>query len=173
MCACITASNSCTRCEVNCNGDCNDLTTDGTKCFSELACNTNLLFEVDYDECRDKRRPCVCNGQQDFHGNGGSCQAGAIGDWCYVDGEADCENKDSYDGKSISVSPCNGRATTHCTWSTWSSWSRCSATCGGGSQYATRQMAIQATGGGELCQGEPVKSQQCGLTQCDSGEYII
>ena len=26
---------------------------------------------------------------------------------------------------------------------------------------------------GELCKGVPVKSQQCGMIECDSGEYII
>ena len=32
---------------MECQADCNDLTTDGTKCFSELACNPNLLFEIE------------------------------------------------------------------------------------------------------------------------------
>ena len=175
MCACITERNSCTRCEVNCNADCNDLTTDGAKCFSELACYPDLLFELDHEfngeQCRDgeetttpiARLSCVCNGQHDFIGLGGSCQAGLNGHWCYVDEEADCDNKDPYNGNFISVSPCIGRATTtHCSWGEWSSWSSCSATCGGGSQYATRNMANQATGGGELCKGSAVKIQQFG-----------
>jgi hypothetical protein len=49
ICKCITESDLCTTCEVECNADCNDLTTDGAKCFSELACEPTLLFEVDYD----------------------------------------------------------------------------------------------------------------------------
>ena len=49
ICKCITESDSCTNCEVDCNADCNDLTTDGAKCFSEFACEPSLLFEVDAD----------------------------------------------------------------------------------------------------------------------------
>ena len=49
MCKCIAESDSCTICEVECNADCNDLTTDVAKCFSELACVPSLLFEADYD----------------------------------------------------------------------------------------------------------------------------
>merc|ERR1719318_1439795 len=47
ICSCISPSEECERCEVECQADCNDLKTDGTKCFSESACNPNLLFEID------------------------------------------------------------------------------------------------------------------------------
>ena len=46
-CICITASEDCEICDVECQADCNDLTTDGINCFSELACNPNLLFEIE------------------------------------------------------------------------------------------------------------------------------
>jgi len=47
ICECISASEGCTMCEVGCTVDCHDLSTDGTKCFSGLACKPDLLFEID------------------------------------------------------------------------------------------------------------------------------
>jgi len=62
---------------------------------------------------------------------------------------------------------------TDCAWGEWSEWSSCSATCGGGTQYATRNMARHVTGGGEQCEGEPLRSQQCGITKCVSGHNYV
>ena len=47
ICLCVNSSisNSCTKCEVDCMSDCNDLTKEGEKCFSELACQPALLFD--------------------------------------------------------------------------------------------------------------------------------
>merc|ERR1719186_2571218 len=47
ICLCVNSSisNSCTKCEVDCMSDCNDLTKEGEKCFSELACQVALLFD--------------------------------------------------------------------------------------------------------------------------------
>ena len=91
---------------------------------------------------------------------------GPNGAWCYVDEDSSCENKDTFNGKVASTAACRGRATTHCSWSAWSSWSSCSATCGGGSQSATRNVDQQATGGGEQCKGSKKKSQECGMAEC-------
>ena len=46
ICECLTKSNDCNRCEVDCMADCTDLTRDGSKCFSEYACIPELLFDV-------------------------------------------------------------------------------------------------------------------------------
>merc|ERR1711903_296812 len=35
------------KCEVDCQSDCNDLSSEGGKCFSEFACQKDLLFEID------------------------------------------------------------------------------------------------------------------------------
>jgi len=48
LCECLTSSNSCSMCEVDCGSECRDLTGDGQKCFSKLACQSDLLFEVNY-----------------------------------------------------------------------------------------------------------------------------
>ena len=45
ICNCLNNSDSCSKCEVSCMADCNDLTSDGSKCYSELACKPSLLFE--------------------------------------------------------------------------------------------------------------------------------
>jgi hemicentin len=83
-----------------------------------------------------------------------------------VDGEADCDNKNPYNGNFISMTPCTGRATTSCAWGAWSSWGSCSATCGGGSQGATRNVDQQATNGGQECKGSKKRSQECGMKEC-------
>ena len=54
ICNCITESDSCTICEVDCTDDCNDLTTDGAKCFSELACEPSFLFRADCDTIQEE-----------------------------------------------------------------------------------------------------------------------
>ena len=60
-----------------------------------------------------------------------------------------------------------------CIWSEWGTWTSCSASCGGGSQFATRTVDQQATNGGEECSGQPIKSQSCGNSKCPAGKFII
>merc|ERR1712153_214208 len=49
QCECVTPTESCDKCEVDCGSDCNDLTREGGRCFSVFACDRDLLlFDVDY-----------------------------------------------------------------------------------------------------------------------------
>merc|ERR1712129_519469 len=54
QCECVTPTESCDKCEVDCGSDCNDLTKEGGsfwagRCFSVFACDRDLLlFDVDY-----------------------------------------------------------------------------------------------------------------------------
>merc|ERR1712204_42650 len=54
QCECVTPTESCDKCEVDCGSDCNDLTKEGgsfwgARCFSVFACDRDLLlFDVDY-----------------------------------------------------------------------------------------------------------------------------
>merc|ERR1712086_1091492 len=54
QCECVTPTESCDKCEVDCGSDCNDLTKEGgsfwgKRCFSVFACDRDLLlFDVDY-----------------------------------------------------------------------------------------------------------------------------
>ena len=83
---------------------------------------------------------------------------------------SDCTNEDFehyYKRVEVNSGFCleeepNTRA--NCVWTEWTRWSSCSATCGGGSQSATR--TVQATGGGMECSGQPMKSQRCGNSKC-------
>jgi len=53
----------------------------------------------------------------------------------------------------------------HCAVSAWSSWSKCSKTCGGGIQTATRTVVVEAAHGGRAC---PVLTSQqaCNTKVC-------
>merc|ERR1712086_491235 len=49
QCECVTPTEFCEKCEVDCGSDCNDLTKEGGRCFSVFACDRDLLlFDVDY-----------------------------------------------------------------------------------------------------------------------------
>ena len=49
QCECVTPTEFCDKCEVDCGSDCNDLTKEGGRCFSVFACDRDLLlFDVDY-----------------------------------------------------------------------------------------------------------------------------
>ena len=85
-----------------------------------------------------------------------ACPQGHGSGWC----NGDCE----WNTRSSSCQEKSNRAT--CVWGAWSSWSTCSASCGGGSQSATRRVIQQATGGEEECRGEPEKIQKCWMTDC-------
>ena len=45
ICQCLNKSDSCSKCEVDCMADCNDITKEASKCFSKLACEQFLLFD--------------------------------------------------------------------------------------------------------------------------------
>lgn len=57
------------------------------------------------------------------------------------------------------VEPCNVAACeteekVDCEFSEWGYWSECSKSCGGGSQYRERSVAVPPTKGGKPCKGE-------------------
>merc|ERR1719470_61727 len=113
---------------------------------------------------------CACNGKKDVLDLGGKCTAGPEGVWCYVHPDSGCADLSKFKGRSVSKLACAGNnphtATTNCGWGEWSSWGSCSATCGGGTQIATRIIEQEATGGGEQCKGSETRSQDCGMENC-------
>ena len=50
-----------------------------------------------------RKKPCTCNGETDVLGLGASC-----GKFCYVDEDADCDDRSSHHGKQISRALCQG-----------------------------------------------------------------
>merc|ERR1719341_32455 len=56
---------------------------------------------------------------------------------------------------------------TDCVWGEWGSWSTCTAPCGGGFRFSTRHVAQQATGGGQLCNGEDSFTEICNTHSCN------
>ena len=64
-------------------------------------------------------------------------------------------------------SPGGGPSVVHGNWGSWQSWSRCSRTCGGGSQKATRKCNNPApSGGGSGCSGRDTMTQRCNTQAC-------
>lgn len=58
-------------------------------------------------------------------------------------------------------------------WSAWSNWSECSATCGGGTQVATRTCDNpKPECSGKQCVGSNTKTQTCNIQPCETCEYI-
>ena len=48
LCLCKTPPTTCSKCEVDCLADCNDIAREGEgKCFSKAACSEDLLFEFE------------------------------------------------------------------------------------------------------------------------------
>ena len=47
ICECRVWSNDCSICEVDCKSDCNYLSSHRGRCFSELACQHDILLELD------------------------------------------------------------------------------------------------------------------------------
>eukprot|EP00411_Alexandrium_monilatum_P006879 CAMPEP_0175293684 /NCGR_PEP_ID=MMETSP0093-20121207/57598_1 /TAXON_ID=311494 /ORGANISM="Alexandrium monilatum, Strain CCMP3105" /LENGTH=275 /DNA_ID=CAMNT_0016589573 /DNA_START=23 /DNA_END=845 /DNA_ORIENTATION=+ len=62
-----------------------------------------------------------------------------------------------------------------CIWDLWSDWSGCSASCGGGQQDRSRNIALSPSRGGRLCQAydkeevRPCATQACSLPPCRDG----
>ena len=53
-----------------------------------------------------------------------------------------------------------------CVWGEWEEWGECSVSCGGGSKSRQRQVAKNATNGGDECEGSFSSSTTCGTNPC-------
>ena len=53
-----------------------------------------------------------------------------------------------------------------CIWAVWNEWTPCSVTCGKGTQSQKRSQEQQSAHGGLLCEGQPIKTKNCGKIQC-------
>ena len=58
-----------------------------------------------------------------------------------------------------------------CVWGPWGSWGACTVSCGGGSKTRTKQVAKNATNGGDECQGSNTSSTTCGTDPCRKYAY--
>jgi len=107
FCECVVASaerDPClSKCEVNCNADCNDLAEEDGKCYSELATKEELLLE-----CVDVKPTCP-----PAEAPGGDkiclCASDCVGDKtgeCEVNCEADCNDIAKKEGKCYSNFAC-------------------------------------------------------------------
>ena len=67
-------------------GTCTDQAPHNNRFYSTLPCKT---------------KPCVCNGETDVHGHGGSC-----GEWCFVDKDSSCSDRLPLGNKTISKAVC-------------------------------------------------------------------
>merc|ERR1719495_1833813 len=53
-----------------------------------------------------------------------------------------------------------------CVWGEWGDWGECTVTCGGGSKTRLRQVAKEATDGGDECDGSTSHTTSCGSDPC-------
>ena len=53
-----------------------------------------------------------------------------------------------------------------CEWDAFGSWSQCSASCGGGRQSRSRVIKVNATVGGQPCEGPKTQSRSCSSIPC-------
>jgi len=72
-------------------------------------CQDQEKYKGKYYSVKACSKPCVCNGETDEIGLGGSC-----GDYCYVDHDSGCTDRilSPYNGKRISKEVCKGKAPT-------------------------------------------------------------
>jgi len=77
-------------CYVNEN-DCDNTKKYNGKFFSTTPCKS------------EHKKPCVCNGEEDLLGLGGSCKDS---DYCYVDKDANCADSSTHNGKTVSKDAC-------------------------------------------------------------------
>lgn len=72
-------------------------------------------------------------------------------------------------GNSTEVRPCaedDCPVPIDCEWGAYGNWTQCSKSCGGGTQIATREIAIQALNGGQQCDGTNTNLQLCNEFPC-------
>ena len=53
-----------------------------------------------------------------------------------------------------------------CVWGEWSEWGECSVSCGGGVKYRQRDVATEATNGGDECDGMASETASCRMNPC-------
>ncbi|XP_022098999.1 SCO-spondin-like, partial [Acanthaster planci] len=83
---------------------------------------------------------------------------------CEIDKEdPSCVNGVKMESKKCNLPPCAEDGN----WCEWSSWSICSASCGVGQIFRSRQcMCDEALNGGKECEGKPVETKACFLEAC-------
>lgn len=60
----------------------------------------------------------------------------------------------------------------NCQWEAWQDWSNCTATCGGGDKERRRVIAVNASNGGDECDGPNEESKECGMEDCPTTTTI-
>lgn len=99
---------------------------------------------------------CTCTGLQERHR---SIQQHYLGDGTPCEG-AKTETR--------SCSPDCVKEPVDCKLSEWSVWSTCSAECGGGQMFRTREVTVDPENGGKLCEG----ARHLG-SRCDSSRFEV
>jgi len=129
--------------------------------------------------------PCVGPRVQSENCNQQECPVDCIwGEWEYGDCSEDCGwgmapimrikvQREMFGGRCEGVSygqiKCHLRECdtlpVHCEWDEWI-YGACSVTCGGGTQWNTRVVAVAAENGGEQCQGDDLEIESCNTEAC-------
>jgi len=87
-------------------------------------------------------------------------------------GGAACED-DTEEVRSCAEECCPLEEAEDCAWGEWSEWGGCTASCDGGSQKRSREVAVYTKNGGKPCPMEPLEEfQHCNYVQCVSGDKV-
>lgn len=77
-----------------------------------------------------------------------------------------CDNADLMEIGGCGSASCTPWSPADCQWSVWSQWSTCSATCGQGRRFRSRNVAAMATHNGRPCTGLYEEYNDCKLPRC-------
>lgn len=77
---------------------------------------------------------------------------------------------------TMMISECNTEACPstirNCEFSIWNDWQGCSLPCGGGQQHRSRIILVEASEGGDPCQGDLQEFKECNMEPCNAEAEI-
>jgi len=107
---------------------------------------------------------CTCNGGQKTRDRSVKQAPRGIGKRCEIHAKSE-------------VAPCNTHPCSHhCVdglWSEWSYWDQCTASCGGGIQWRTRHVKVEANWCGKPVTGKEREVQDCNTQACEISEPCL
>eukprot|EP00930_Biecheleria_cincta_P043010 TRINITY_DN29585_c0_g3_i1.p1 TRINITY_DN29585_c0_g3~~TRINITY_DN29585_c0_g3_i1.p1 ORF type:complete len:1650 (-),score=229.96 TRINITY_DN29585_c0_g3_i1:405-5297(-) len=130
--------------------------------------------EVETEPCQTNPCPettdCKWGDWSEYSACTATCGGGMKSRSRHVDQLAEHGGRACSRNYTMTVETCNTEACPklirNCEWSMWNDWQDCSVPCGGGMQHRSRSTLVEATEGGQPCNGTKQEFQQCATQQC-------